>query len=1526
MHEVKNYKSLTALALLLMFFITAFCMDSISVFAADNIDNIPITSYDAFRNFVIGKKYDVDGYPTDQPYQCFDGAAILWKKLGRNLLTGGNDAKGTWLNARSENAGNDFLLISDINQVKRGDVVVFDYYEKCFNGIYYDSNGNLRKPGHIAYADNDYAATHTLNIFGQNQNGVPSFTLQENVPVNSFLGAFRFKIWADLEPPTMTSQIIKISNITGKRFDVSFNVKDNVGIGEVYIKLMTSAGSRFGNFATSNPIQGTYDPSSMTASVSVELSDLNILSDLYYVTCYGKDLSGNISDPLRLKDPISPFFVSPENCGQYKALKDTPVLNYPGSTAYPGANQATNEKIAKGEKVNVLGTITIDGVRYHKIEANQYEGETGSLWVKADDMEYYESLIAKIWKWIQDHADELICYFGHKVISLGGDGTLKQSGIIITSAKEAFSPDYVESLADSGTAIIPQENTEYSIEFITVDGEIAITIAGYQGYGGNVTVPSEIGGYRVAAIKSGAFSNCSNIVSITLPEGITSIPDNCFRNCISLTRTVLPATLNTIGSNAFYECKWLTEPNLPEGIKEIGANAFSRCSALTEIVIPDSVSSLGADAFNECTGLTSVTIPITADYDCGKGSYTNASFFQCRNVEEIHYTKGIGDVMQYADNGGNGYVYGMPYLSMSKLTTVTLEDGITEIPESFLRGCRNVEGVVLPKTIKKIGAYAFYECKLGPETEIPSGLEELGRYAFYTCVGLTSIEIPSGITQIPEYCFNGCTGLTQITIPEGVIEIDGYAFQGCSTLPEIVIPDSVSSIGADAFDECTGLTRVTIPITADYDCGKGSYTRASFFQCRNVEEIHYTKGIGDVMQYADNGVNGYVYGMPYLSMSKLTTVTLEDGITEIPESFLRGCRNVEGVVLPKTIKKIGAYAFYECKLGPETEIPSGLEELGRYAFYTCVGLTSIEIPSGITQIPEYCFNGCKGATELVIPDSVSSIGADAFRECTGLTSVTIPITTAYDCGKGLDYEASFYQCANVEEIHYTKGSGEVMQYAENTRYSSPYMYGLPYYARSKLTTVMLEDGITEIPESFLRSCSNVEGVVLPKTIKKIGSYAFYGCKLGPETEIPSGLEELGSHAFYGCVGLTSIEIPSGITQIPEYCFYGCKGLTKFTISESVTGIEGFTFQSCSALTEIVIPDSVSSIGADAFRECTGLTSVTIPITTAYDCGKGLDYEASFYQCANVEEIHYTKGSGEVMQYADNSRYSSPYVYGLPYYARSKLTTVTLEDGITEIPESFLRSCSNVKGVVLPDTIKKIGSYAFYGCKLGPETKIPSGLEELGRYAFYTCVGLTSIEIPFGITQIPEYCFYGCTGLTEVTISESVTEIEGYAFRSCRNINTVYLPFSTDIISSFAFNECTGLSDVYFNGSEMEAGGIWVERYNAELNSATWHYALENPNEDFSLKLPEQLKVIEEEAFTGMSAQVIIIPATVENIKAEAFVGCTDLKAIIFEGSPQSIANDIVNDPENVTVLVIKDSDTEAWARQAGFRVKYNLNR
>ena len=156
--------------------------------------SVNISSYDAFRNQVLGNKYDIDGA---YGYQCWDGAALLWQQVGMYLQTGNHVAAGCWNLMSDENAGSQFYKIYNINEVKRGDVVVFGYESSTFNAVYYNEyTGETYPTGHIAYADEDYNQSGRINIIGQNQLNHPEFTLQ-NVPVTSFLGAFRLKSWSD---------------------------------------------------------------------------------------------------------------------------------------------------------------------------------------------------------------------------------------------------------------------------------------------------------------------------------------------------------------------------------------------------------------------------------------------------------------------------------------------------------------------------------------------------------------------------------------------------------------------------------------------------------------------------------------------------------------------------------------------------------------------------------------------------------------------------------------------------------------------------------------------------------------------------------------------------------------------------------------------------------------------------------------------------------------------------------------------------------------------------------------------------------------------------------------------------------------------------------------------------------------------------------------------------------------------------------------------------------------------------------
>jgi hypothetical protein len=108
----------------------------------------------------------------------------------------------------------------------------------------------------------------------------------------------------------------------------------------------------------------------------------------------------------------------------------------------------------------------------------------------------------------------------------------------------------------------------------------------------------------VTSIGNSAFSNCSSLTSVTIPDSVTSIGNYAFYHCSSLTSVVIPEGVTSIGDNAFAYCDSITEIVIPNGVTSIGSQAFRNCSSLESVTIPDSVTSIGSSAFYDCDSLT----------------------------------------------------------------------------------------------------------------------------------------------------------------------------------------------------------------------------------------------------------------------------------------------------------------------------------------------------------------------------------------------------------------------------------------------------------------------------------------------------------------------------------------------------------------------------------------------------------------------------------------------------------------------------------------------------------------------------------------------------------------------------------------------------------------------------------------------------------------------------------------------------------------------------------------------------------
>jgi hypothetical protein len=137
---------------------------------------------------------------------------------------------------------------------------------------------------------------------------------------------------------------------------------------------------------------------------------------------------------------------------------------------------------------------------------------------------------------------------------------------------------------------------------------------------GDVTIPSELGGYAVkkvgrygstvSGLNTSVFGDRNtSVTSVTIGNGVTSVGEYAFANCLGLTSVTMASSVTNIGKEAFYQCTGLTSLVIPDSVTRIGDSAFFGCTGLTSVSIPGSVTRIGDSAFELCTGLTSVDIP-----------------------------------------------------------------------------------------------------------------------------------------------------------------------------------------------------------------------------------------------------------------------------------------------------------------------------------------------------------------------------------------------------------------------------------------------------------------------------------------------------------------------------------------------------------------------------------------------------------------------------------------------------------------------------------------------------------------------------------------------------------------------------------------------------------------------------------------------------------------------------------------------------------------------------------------------------
>ena len=322
--------------------------------------------------------------------------------------------------------------------------------------------------------------------------------------------------------------------------------------------------------------------------------------------------------------------------------------------------------------------------------------------------------------------------------------------------------------------------------------------------------------------------------------------------------------------------------------------------------------------------------------------------------------------------------------------------GNVENDSYTLAGATNMTSVQFGDNVTEIGYNAFNGTKL---TAINlSHISKLGTAAFSGCTALTSATL-SGLTEIPDQLFKDCDKLTNVTIPNTVTSIGRYAFSG-TAITSLEIPASVETIGYSAFGDCTELTTVTggagltrlgdasaEPKNAVFQ-GCSSLTTVNLIGTESLSIPGDTFGLSSAPDpISDFSLeNGSFSGEIFHESNNLETLTLGEGVTEIPAGFcqnqtaltsatltgaetigasaFQGCTNLKNVAFGDSLQTIGESAFSGCtSYGGTLILPDKVTEIGRYAFNS-TALEKVKLNAELTSLGEDAFNACKQMTVL----------------------------------------------------------------------------------------------------------------------------------------------------------------------------------------------------------------------------------------------------------------------------------------------------------------------------------------------------------------------------------------------------------------------------------------------------------------------------------------------------------------------------------------------------------------------------------
>jgi|GEM_PF-2501887 len=989
------------------------------------------------------------------------------------------------------------------------------------------------------------------------------------------------------------------------------------------------------------------------------------------------------------------------------------------------------------------------------------------------------------------------------------------------------------------------------------------------------------------------FYNNSDIQTVIVEEGITSIGDLCFEECTSIRNVSLADTVTRIGMNSFKHCAQLEKFTMPNSVTELDSLAFSACYALKTINFSNTLSAIGNNAFDSCSQLDNVVIPASVQ------TIGANAFKGCSGIHDVTISNGVQTIGEYA------------FRQCTGLKVIEIPDSVTTISSRAFAGCTSLTAAYIGAGVTTICAQVFQnDSKLtdiyfngtenewnvitidssntvlnnaekhftGPDTRFGTCGAE-ATWSLNTNTGVLTI---SGTGAIKDYTsdspFDGNSLIQSVVVEDGITSIGDMCFNDCSNIASVSLPNTVERIGMNAFRGCTALSSFTMP--------------------NSVTELE---------------------SLAFAGCSNLAAITLSNTLPSISNNTFDGCTKLDNVTVPASVQTIGANAFKGCIGLTDVTISDGVQTIGDYAFRQCTGLSVINIPDSVTTLSQRAFGGCTALTKAYIGNGVTTIGTQVFQNDNNLADIYFNGTeeqwnaiTIDESNTVLMGAAKHFNDPNIkngtcgENVNYSFDSSTGTLTISGTGAMTDYeATESPFFNKTEIQSVVIENGVTSIGKNAFRSCSALTNITIPASVTKINVYAFYGSGLtdinymGTETQWSAvAVSKTGNTvvvnatkhyatAFNGSCGesvnwsldtatgvltisgtgamsdflveypgyedykdsITGIVIENGVTLIGAYAFYEYENVASVSIAATVTTIGSSAFSGCIGLTSAVLPNGVSIIEGDAFNSCSSLTSVTIPESVTA-IGEG-----AFNNCTALTEVNYS-GTDEQWQSID---------LGL---GNGSVTAIK--------PHDISGTC----GTAVNYTLKSDGTLIISG------TGAMDDFEDSNPEYYSSKTDVKKIIIENGVTYIGKYAFYMFANATFVSIANTVTEIGESAFDSCISLTSVSISADLTVIGEDAFGRCNSLSGINVDIANPNYSSLDGVLFNKD-KTILIQYPCAKTGTSYSV--PESVVVIGYRAFAHCdNLESVEIPEGVTTIETYAFSIC------------ERLAN--INIPDSVSVI------------------------